>query len=155
YHLSDQIFVHTEKMRHELIDAFGVRPDKVVVIPYGINNAVPDSGLESVEAKRQLGIAEGERTILFFGRIAAYKGLDYLIAALERLLAHDASYRLIIAGQIKEGAAGYWNAIRDELKRSIAPDRVVIDIREIPDEKTECYFKAADVLVLPYRQIFQ
>src|SRR5581483_3462133 len=41
YRLSDHIFVHTEKMKRELIEEFGEREDRVTVIPFGINNAVP------------------------------------------------------------------------------------------------------------------
>ena len=43
YHLSDHIFVHTEKMKDELLKDFGVRGEAVSVIPFGINNAVPDT----------------------------------------------------------------------------------------------------------------
>jgi len=45
YRLSDRIFVHTEKMKTELLETFGVRERAVTVIPYGINNAVPDTNL--------------------------------------------------------------------------------------------------------------
>jgi glycosyltransferase involved in cell wall biosynthesis len=34
-------------------------------------------------------------------------------------------------------------------------DRVIQQIEFIPDEETELYFKAADVLVLPYTHVFQ
>src|SRR3989449_9384190 len=56
YWLADHIFVHTEKMRNELCAEFGVREPAVTVIPYGINNAVPDTDLTADEAKQRLGI---------------------------------------------------------------------------------------------------
>ena len=34
-------------------------------------------------------------------------------------------------------------------------DRVIERIEHVPDEQTELYFKAADVLVLPYTHVFQ
>jgi glycosyltransferase involved in cell wall biosynthesis len=34
-------------------------------------------------------------------------------------------------------------------------DRVIERIEYIPDEETELYFKAADVLILPYVRVFQ
>src|SRR5712692_822130 len=43
YQLADHVFVHTEKMRLELIEEFGVQPALVTVIPFGINNAVPNT----------------------------------------------------------------------------------------------------------------
>src|SRR5262249_40411483 len=37
YHLADHIFVHTARMKDELIRDFGVKATKVTVIPFGIN----------------------------------------------------------------------------------------------------------------------
>ena len=34
-------------------------------------------------------------------------------------------------------------------------DRVIAKIEYVPDEETELYFKAADVLILPYTHVFQ
>src|SRR5438552_3879316 len=87
YRLADHIFVHTEKMKLELIAEFGVQEARVTVIPFGINNAVPNTRLTPHEAKQRLGIDDAERTILFFGNIAPYKGLEYLIAAFRQILA--------------------------------------------------------------------
>ena len=94
YRLADHIFVHTEKMKLELIEEFGVQGARVTVIPFGINNAVPNTRLTAGEAKQRLGIREDERTILFFGRITPYKGLEYLIAAFRQILARRDDYRL-------------------------------------------------------------
>ena len=104
-------------------------------------------------AKEQLGIGDEERTILFFGAIAPYKGLDLLVTAFQRLVAKDARYRLIIAGRPKEGECeGYWEEIKATITRTIEPTRVIQDIKYVSDEKTELYFKAADVLAIPYRE---
>src|SRR5688572_17877898 len=79
YRLTDHFFVHTALMKTELTTEFGVCPTRVSVIPYGINNAVPETELTCVGARRQLQIGPGERAILFFGNIAPYKGLEYLL----------------------------------------------------------------------------
>lgn len=65
YRLADHIFVHTEKMKRELLDEFGVPDDRVTVIPFGINNAVPNTSLTPASAKQRLGIPEGDKTLLF------------------------------------------------------------------------------------------
>ena len=57
YNLSDHIFVHTNGMKSELISDFRIPEGKVSVIPFGINNTVPNTSLSSAEAKRQLGIS--------------------------------------------------------------------------------------------------
>jgi len=53
-------------MRLELTEEFGVQPALVTVIPVGINNAVPHTGLTPRDAKRKLGIREGERPSCFW-----------------------------------------------------------------------------------------
>ena len=124
------------------------------VIPFGINNTVPQTSLTSGEAKRKLGIADSDKALLFFGNIAPYKGLEYLVSAFTELLNKDRSYRLIIAGRPK-GSEDYWKQIHDGFTRSRTGDRMVERIEYIPDEETELYFKAADVLILPYTCVFQ
>ena len=69
YKLADHIFVHTKKMKNELADEFGVEANKVTVIPYGINNAVPFSTLTREEGRQQLGLRSDEKAILHFGAI--------------------------------------------------------------------------------------
>jgi len=156
YRLVDHIFVHTEKMRDELNTHFGVPDRSVTVLVHPLNVAVPKTVMTSAAAKVQLGIRNNERTILFFGAIAPYKGLDLLVTAFQQLVARNARYRLIIAGRPKEGECeGYWKSIQATISRTIGPSSVIQDIEYVSDDKVEVYFKAADVLALPYREIFQ
>jgi glycosyltransferase involved in cell wall biosynthesis len=154
YRLTDYIFVHTEKMKAELLSEFGGGAGEISVIPFGINSTVPNTSLTKTEARRRLGLNEGDKALLFFGNIASYKGLEYLIAAFSDLLRTDSSYRLIIAGKIK-GPDHYWDQIQQAMNHTGARERIVERIEHIPDEETELYFKAADVLVLPYTHVFQ
>ena len=154
YSLSDHIFVHTEKMKGELVSGFCLPEDKVSVIPFGINNSVPDTSLSTAEAKRQLGIDKHEKTLLFFGNIAPYKGIEYLIAAFTNLLKEDCTYRLIIGGRPK-GDERYWQEVEQAITHDAIRERIIQKIEYIPDEQTELYFKAADLLVLPYAHVFQ
>ena len=154
YRLADHIFVHTDKMKRELIDESGVAPRQVTVIPFGINNAVPHTRLSADEARRRLGIRKEVKTILFFGNIAPYKGLDYLISAYQELRNAREEYRLIIAGRPKN-CERYWHSIQDAIREDMRRERVLLRAEFIPDEETEVYFKAADILALPYKQIFQ
>ena len=155
YRLADHIFVHTERMKSEILKEFGVPGAAVSVIPYGINNAVPNTGLTFEEAKLRLGIRPGERTLLFFGNIAPYKGVEYLVAAFEQLLTRGGDYRLIVAGRAKKGCEKYLDSIQRALSRDGNRQRAILKVDFIPDEDMELYFKAADVSVLPYTHIFQ
>lgn len=154
YRLADHTFVHTEKMKSELLEEFGVQGSRVTVIPFGINNSVPNTNLTPIEAKRRLGISDAEKTILFFGNIAPYKGLEYLVEAFQRLVAGHDDYRLIVAGRPKN-CEEYWAGLRQVIGGSMLRGRVLLREDYIPDNETEVYFKAADVLALPYRHIYQ
>jgi glycosyltransferase involved in cell wall biosynthesis len=92
--------------------------------------------------------------MLFFGNIAPYKGLDYLVSAFAELLREDQSYRLLMVGRLK-GSDHYWDRIQQTIARNGMRDRIKERIEYVPDEDTELYFKAADVLILPYIYVFQ
>jgi glycosyltransferase involved in cell wall biosynthesis len=154
YRLCDHIFVHTEEMKGELMADFNVPDYKASVIPFGINNTVPNTGLTPAEARRQVGVGVADKTLLFFGNIAPYKGLEYLVDAFIVLAGKSPEYRLIIAGRPK-GSEDYWSRIQRMISSSGVGERIVQRIEYVPDEETELYFKAADVLALPYTHVFQ
>jgi D-inositol-3-phosphate glycosyltransferase len=154
YRICDHIFVHNAKSKSELLSEFRVPESKITVIPFGINNTVPNTDLSSTEAKQKLGISHGKKVLLFFGRIAPYKGLDYLLKAFADLLSGDQAYLLIIAGKPKWDDS-YWNKMKAFISDSGIAPHVIHYVEFIPDEKVEVFFKAADVLVLPYTNVFQ
>jgi D-inositol-3-phosphate glycosyltransferase len=155
YHLADHIFVHTQKMKNELLKDFGVADQSVTVIRHPINNAFPDTGLTPTEAKSRLGLAESDRTILCFGKVKPYKGIEYLLPAFQKLAAEDGRYRLIIAGEVQKGNEKYLDSLLQAMPPEIQKGQVILKTQFIPDEDMEVYLKAADVLVLPYKDIFQ
>jgi D-inositol-3-phosphate glycosyltransferase len=154
YGLSDHIFTHTQKMKAELVAQFGVDDGKISVIPFGINNTVPNTELTSSLARQRLGIREDEKVLLFFGNIAPYKGLEYLVRAFVELAGESEAYRLIVVGKPK-GCEDYWRGIEQTIRAGGIAGRVIQRIEYVPDGETEWFFKAADVLVLPYVEIFQ
>lgn len=156
YQLADHLFVHTEKMKQDLINEFGAKAERISVIPLGINNFAPQTDLTPAEARRRLGLREGEKAILFFGRITPYKGLEYLVTAFQKHLDPAETFRLIIAGKPEEKTEReYWAPIREGVRKDVQRGRVLLRAEHVPDEETEIYFKAADVLVLPYRDVYQ
>jgi glycosyltransferase involved in cell wall biosynthesis len=154
YRLADHFFVHTEKMKLELIEEFGAPAAEITVIPFGINNAVPNTSLTRTGARQQLGIRENAKAILFFGNITPYKGLEYLTRAFQQILGRHEDYQLIIAGRPKN-CESYWSAIRETIREDVQKGRILLKADFVPDDQTEVYFKAADVLALPYRHIYQ
>jgi glycosyltransferase involved in cell wall biosynthesis len=154
YRLCDRIFVHTDKMKAELIADFDVPAGKVLLIPYGWNNKATNTALTGRQARQRVGISDSDKVVLFYGNIAPYKGVEFLVEAFDLAANADPSLRLIIAGRPK-GPRTYWEQIDARIASSCHTDRISKKIEFISEADTELYFKAADVLVLPYVYIFQ
>ncbi len=154
YRACEQLFVHTEEMKRDLIDNFAVPEKTVSVIPFGINSTVPDTDMTNEEARAKLGLGTDEQVLLFFGNIAPYKGVEFLVDAMESIEHRLPRVCLIIAGRPK-GAESYWQGLEERIEASGLGSRVITRIEYVPDNDTEIYFKAADILVLPYTRVFQ
>jgi D-inositol-3-phosphate glycosyltransferase len=156
YRTVDHVFVHTAAMKTELTRAFDVDDSRVTVVPLGINDVVPVARLKRAEARRQLGLTFDARTLLFFGNIAPYKGVEDLVHALAQLVREDGRYTVLIAGAVKNpGAETYWRSVERLVVDLGLAKHVVRHVRYIPDEEVGAFFRAADVSVLPYRRVYQ
>jgi glycosyltransferase involved in cell wall biosynthesis len=142
-------------MRDDLRSDFGISPQRISVIPFGVNDAIPTTELARADARQFFGLSEQEQVLLFFGLIAPYKGLKHLVAALPMALRANPRLRLVIAGKVKEGHGDYWNHIQHDLRDPALAAHLIMRIEHIPDDDIEPYFKAADVLVMPYEDIYQ
>jgi glycosyltransferase involved in cell wall biosynthesis len=155
YGLCNHIFVHTDHMKRQLVRQFSVPADRVTVIPFGVNETIPTSAMTPAHARQNLGIDVDDRVLLFFGQIAPYKGLEYLIDAVGALASKKQRVRVIIAGKVKRGSEAYWDSVHRRITQLGLNDLVTQAVRFIPDAEVEPYFKAADAVVLPYLDIFQ
>jgi glycosyltransferase involved in cell wall biosynthesis len=104
--------------------------------------------IPSTEAKKQLGLDPNRKTLLFFGFIRDYKGLDLLLDAFADL---GNTYQLVIAGESYGSFEKYGKQIRDLPD----PSSVKVFNRYIADSEVPAIFSAADVCVLPYRTATQ
>jgi len=154
YHLMDSIIVHTSKMKEELCSLFHITPEKVVVIPHGINNRIPRKGITLEKARQKLNIELFAHVVLFFGQIDKYKGVETLIDAAEILLKQNSSIVLLIAGQPKR-QSDYISKLNAQAAKKLPKKNIVMRFQFIPINEVEYYFAAADCLVLPYKRIFQ
>ncbi|MCK4927282.1 MAG: glycosyltransferase family 4 protein [Candidatus Aenigmarchaeota archaeon] len=113
--------------------------DKVKVIPNGVHlekfTDVSDEQVSSVKKKYDL---EGKKIVLFLGRIVGYKGLDYLVRAMDHI--DDAT--LIIAGP------GGLNSSAGTVRESDARDRIR-HIGRVSDDDLAGLFTASSVYCLP------
>jgi glycosyltransferase involved in cell wall biosynthesis len=156
YSVVDHIFVHTDRMKKQLVGDYYVSEEKVSVIPFGVNNVIPKSNMTRGAARHRLRLKDSEKVMLFFGNIAPYKGLEYLISAMAALKEKIPDLRLIIAGRVKDkDCEDYWERIQKLIDNNGLGQSILLHIRYVPDEEVEVFLKAVDVMILPYKHIFQ
>lgn len=151
YRLPDRIIVHAPAAARQLLQEFGVPKEKVQVASIGLNEEAPLTELTRAEARERLGLAEPERVVLFFGKAEPYKGLDLLIRAHAAAEGPDAT--LLVSCWFP--SADYRRAVLEAIARSPRRNRIRLHEGYAANEDVEVFFKAADVLVLPYRHIYQ
>jgi len=103
---------------------------------------MPD-GIGRAEARSSLGLERP--TVLFFGYVREYKGLDHLIRAMPAV-AREVDAELVVVGEFYDPREKYDRLIEE----MGVGDRVRIVDEHVPDEDVARYFLAADVVTLPY-----
>jgi beta-1,4-mannosyltransferase len=145
--LSDSVIVHSDYARRRVEERFG-HGDKLVVVPHGNYFGVfPDDPRERAEIRRALGLPRHAFVFLAFGQVRPYKRLVELVSAFSELSGDDV--RLVVAGEPTspaEAARLKAAALRDE--------RVILDLRRIPDDEISTLHRAADAAALAYEEVF-
>jgi len=146
--LFEHVIVMTPYSRNQVIAKFGVQEDRVSVIPHGVYDIYKKGSQGELGAS----LRGNGQTILFFGMIRYYKGLDVLITALSKLSNERLPrWRLVVAG-VPFVDIGALKRLATELGIN---ERITWELRYIPDQEVGEYFSEATVVVLPYREIDQ
>lgn len=151
YRFPHHIVAHTAKVADQLHEEFGVPRERLSIISIGLNEEVPLVAVSRAEARRRLQLPDEGRLALFFGKIERYKGLDLLAAAWAQVRTPDA--RLAIVGTCPD------RAYAQEVRQAFAsfPESRPAEWRDrfVPNEEAALWLQAADVVVMPYRHIYQ
>lgn len=103
------------------------------------------SSISRAEARKELGLPDKANVVLFFGLIRKYKGLQYLIEAM-KLLPESLDCRLLVAGEFYDDKEPYLSNIT----ALGLDDRIEVVDKYISNEQVATYFRAANVVALPY-----
>jgi glycosyltransferase involved in cell wall biosynthesis len=135
-----KVIVHGDGLRDQFKRRFSTsaRRAEVVALPHGVFSLYRAWDDPSVE--------EDPYTVLFFGRIVLYKGLEDLIAAQPMVTAAVPQARFVIAG------GGPFDAHRSQIRD---PDAFEIHNRFIRNSEVPRLFRRAAVVILPYREASQ
>lgn len=129
-------------------DLLKLKPDsKFAVIPHPLYSNFGEKKDRDLSCVR-LGLDPARKTLLFFGLIREYKGLDILLEAFDGL---GDEYQLVVAGE----PYGSFQKYQDIIDASPAKDRIHLFLRFIADSEVADFFSAADLAVLPYRSATQ
>jgi len=143
----DAVIALTEAGRDLTLQQFPcLRARPTFVIPHGSYRTAYPAGLTRDTARQGLGLPAGAQVIVSLGQLRPYKNLPHLVYIFRRLPARDVF--LVIAGAPSD------SALIDELQAAAGSDpRVHLHLHFIPAALLQRYLCAADLIVLPYREI--
>lgn len=139
------VFVKTEADRDYLINRLPVLPEKILLVPYGIDPAEKKTDRHAARfvLKERHGTGEAEKIFLFAGTLDYLpnaRAVENIYKKLAPLFQSKMSfvYRIIICGRNQDPRFAYLHSFKD--------DRVIM-AGEVDDINT--YFAAADVFINP------
>ncbi|MES2437288.1 MAG: glycosyltransferase [Patescibacteria group bacterium] len=146
-HMSSNIFAHFNEARDFIHTSYSIDRAKISIIPHGDYSGYYKNTMSFQEARKLLDIDPKTYVYLFFGNIRSYKGIPKLIHTFKKL--QQTNTLLYIVG----------NPANSEIKQliekaieSLPTIRCVYEF--IPNDTVQIYMNAANVIVLPYRDVF-
>ena len=139
-----RIIASTEKGKEDLITYYDAVPETIRVIPCGVNLDL-FRPIEREMARGYLGL-NGERFILFVGRIVPLKGIDNLLKAMT-YLERKRGIRLIVIGGDEHSQAELQRL--KSLSRSLKIHEFVSFHGLVEQEMLPFFYSAADLCVVP------
>jgi len=141
------LIVHSTWDRDRMSASLGISPEQFRVIPHGpypILDAAPD---DTAGSPRVRSLREGpELTVLFFGTIRPYKGLEHLIQAFEQVRRDSVPCKLVVVGETWEG----WTLPLELIESSPYRNDIELVNRYVTDQEAADFFRRADIVALPY-----
>jgi glycosyltransferase involved in cell wall biosynthesis len=154
YRLPHRIVVLSENVRREIVEGFGIRPDRITVIPHGSYVALRESckgQLPSPLVANILQRMQGQLLVFQFGVIREYKGIDTLIAAARHLPAGE-PWQVLVAGG---GSHALMDRYDEQIRIAGLKGRVSILREFLSNPDLAALTERADILTFPYHNISQ
>lgn len=144
------MFFHAQENKQRFHSLFDYPEADTYIIDHGNEDIFIRKAQEQavqVDLREKYGLREDETVLLFFGVLAPSKGLPVLLDAFARL-ADNYPVRLVVAGY----PAKHIDVpeIYKQAERLGILERIVFDLRYIPNEEVPVLFELADLVVYPY-----
>ena len=144
-HTADRIIAFSGHERDAMARLYGADPKKVRLVPCGV-----DLGkfrpLDQKEVRERLGL-NGEKVLLFVGRVEPLKGLDLLVETAAQLEAGDENVRMMVVGGGGPGEPETDRVRRLAEQRQV--DGMIDFVGRVDHDELPLYYNAADVCVVP------
>lgn len=145
------IVASTVQERRDLVDLYAAHPDRIHLIPPGVDHTIFTPG-DKADARRTLGFL-AERLLLFVGRLQPLKAADTAIRALAHLVEWGrvdlgATQLLVVGGA--SGQSGQSEPIRlQSLAERLGIASAVTFVPAQPQSHLRTFYRAADVCLVP------
>lgn len=143
FSLSDKIIVHNQ-FSYDQLKLKNIDESKMALIPHG--NYLP---FVSTQDYNEIG---KPLHLLFFGQIKEVKGLEILLEAVAKVNKNKTKVHLTIAGKPWGVDKNYYEDLITSLGLNSS---TTCYFKYIPNDEVEGFFKRADIIVLPYKKIYQ
>lgn len=137
-----RVIVCSSAMKEEVINVLSIPPDKIEVIPNGIDFERFD--IEVEEGFRERFLAPNEKLILFVGRLVWEKGVDVLVESAPYVLKQFPDVKFVVVGK------GNIDEYRERARR-LGVEHKFFFTGFLPDEEVAKLYKCADICVYPSR----
>jgi len=141
----DAFVVQSSEEQNRLEQMVGGRRP-VRIVPHPPLDLFRTSEVPRDFARKQLGLADADVVILFFGLIRPYKGLDLLLRAFARIAPDLPGARLLVVGENWIKGVDF----EQEAKQLGIDGQTIFRLEYLPDDEAALCLKASDFAVFPY-----
>jgi glycosyltransferase involved in cell wall biosynthesis len=142
---SDALIAVSKYTVDELTELYGIEEKKIHVIYNGVDVEKFKPRTNRAELRREFGLEENEKTVLFVGRLYHRKGLEILLQSIPPVLKEFGDVKFAISGTgFKKKEASLRN-----LAKQLDIEDYVTFLGYVPDEKLPNLYAASDIFVLP------
>jgi len=142
---SDALIAVSKYTVDELTELYGIEEEKIHVIYNGVDVQKFKPRPDRAELRREFGLEDKNKIVLFVGRLYHRKGLEILLRSIPPVLQEFSDVKFVISGK---GFKQKEESLRNLAKQLDIEDHVTF-MGYVPDEKLPNLYSASDIFVLP------